>query len=281
MQTFINERSAQGQCRARNEVSRLVARFVQVLDRVSDYQKRDQHWLGPEIEVFQRGDIRAECVLFFAAAAGSLVSSISDTIIKTRLSDALGRLRVLSWTLDSQQLDNALYALNGELENGTSVAEMAERKFQMPDVIGFMVNFGGCRYSGRRSVEVEREHEDGSKDMVTLDVVETLDDLEDWAAGKLYIPRPYTFSSSNPPLPKDDQTILVDRRRFERTSLRQHGRRVFRERGTGYFWYVDNLHPGGGAHFEVFDSEYRHIGTSNLSGVVDTSRRVAARRLQH
>jgi len=277
MQTFINEASAHGQCRERPAVNRIVASFVQVLDRVTAYQKGDLRWLGPQIVVYQRADVRAECVLLFGAGVGTLISSISDVLIRTRLTDSLGRLRSLMWTADSQQLDDVLYICNGGIEIESSVAEMAERTFREPEVPSFMLNFGGSRYLGSPTLDVAREQPSGLTDLVKLDVVETLDDLEDWAAGKHYIPRPYSLTSPEPP--RDDQTILVDRECFQRTNRRQHGRRVFEERATGYFWYICTAHKGAGAHFEVFGADFEHIGKAGLDGVIDRSRRVPGRRI--
>ena len=42
---------------------------------------------------------------------------------------------------------------------------------------------------------------------------------------------------------------------------------VYREKDTGYYWYLDNFHK---THYEVFDSlGKKHLGEANLNGIID------------
>lgn len=42
---------------------------------------------------------------------------------------------------------------------------------------------------------------------------------------------------------------------------------VYREKATGYYWYLDNFHK---THYEVFDSlGKKHLGEANLNGIID------------
>ena len=93
MEAFINERPAHEQCQDSKGVNRLVLAFVQILDRLAAYQKRDQHWLGPDFVLYQMRDIRTECVLLFGGGQSSLERSITDRQLRGRLYDALGRLK--------------------------------------------------------------------------------------------------------------------------------------------------------------------------------------------
>jgi hypothetical protein len=80
--------------------------------------------------------------------------------------------------------------------------------------------------------------------------------------------------------PRDDETILGRfPERFERVGrFERNGRRqVYREKATDRFLYVDNLHYGGAAHLEVFDSDEQHLGTADLDGNLDESTRVPGR----
>ena len=78
----------------------------------------------------------------------------------------------------------------------------------------------------------------------------------------------YDYSSKEPPL--DSQTVLNDSRRFEAAPMQpQQGRRVYREKETGYYWYVDNFHFGEAAHLEVFSKNHEHLGEANLQGEID------------
>jgi hypothetical protein len=83
--------------------------------------------------------------------------------------------------------------------------------------------------------------------------------------------------------PKDFQTILEkDSDRFDRThrywNVAGKDRRIYKEKGTGRQFYVDEGHPGASAHLEVFNADGKHIGEANINtGVVDTSKCVEGR----
>jgi hypothetical protein len=140
-----------------------------------------------------------------------------------------------------------------------------------------MMNFGECRFSASKQIEVDREESANSRDTIALDAIERLETLEEWAAARRYIPCPYPPLALDPP--RDDQTILVDASRFERTGRRVQGRKVYRERISKRLWYVDNLHYGARAELEVFDASGRHIGIANIHGVVDESRQKPGRHI--
>ena len=70
---------------------------------------------------------------------------------------------------------------------------------------------------------------------------------------------------------------LKDGTRFQRDGRIVQGQHVYREIGTGYYWYLDNLHKN---HYEVFDGHGQHIGTANTDGVIDSSKKVNGRTLQ-
>ncbi|WP_293139478.1 hypothetical protein [Okeania sp. SIO3I5] len=66
---------------------------------------------------------------------------------------------------------------------------------------------------------------------------------------------------------------MRDTNRFELTQKQHDGRRIYKEKETGYLWYVDNLHYGKSAHLEVFDKTGKnHIGESNLEGNIDRAK---------
>lgn len=48
------------------------------------------------------------------------------------------------------------------------------------------------------------------------------------------------------------------------------GASVYKEKGTGYFWYLDMLHKN---HYEVFDKTgHKHLGEADLEGNIDESK---------
>ncbi|WP_018965908.1 hypothetical protein [Porphyromonas gulae] len=73
------------------------------------------------------------------------------------------------------------------------------------------------------------------------------------------------------------QFSLKDGTRFQKDGRIVQGQNVYREIGTGYYWYLDNLHKN---HYEVFDKNGQHIGTANMDGVIDPGKKVNGRTLQ-
>lgn len=276
MQTFVNERSAHEQCADRTTVNHVVKTFVDILSTIREYRRADRGWLGPRISLYEKGDIRSWCVLLSGAAVGTLLLAVSDSLIRTQLKIAITQLRIEDWQLAPMQKDNMLYYLrSGELLNSDSMAELAERALQTFDMPGLLINFGRSIFASLTYVDVMREDEGGGCEEVRLPMVESAEALESWAAELGYLPRPYPTDSIFPP--NDDQTILIDASRFERTNFREQGRVVYRESVTGCYWYVDNLHFGRSAEIEVFDSKGFHYGTSDLTGTIDTNKQVNGR----
>jgi len=57
---------------------------------------------------------------------------------------------------------------------------------------------------------------------------------------------------------------------FIKTTKIQQGQSVFREISANRYWYLDNFHK---THYEVFDSQGKHIGIANLDGSIDASKK--------
>lgn len=55
---------------------------------------------------------------------------------------------------------------------------------------------------------------------------------------------------------------------YRKTTMHRQGASVYEELKTGHFIYLDNLHKD---HYEVFDSNRRHLGEMSLTGVLDRS----------
>ena len=59
---------------------------------------------------------------------------------------------------------------------------------------------------------------------------------------------------------------LTDTSRFSPTGKFEQGAQVYKERSTGNFIYLDNLHK---THYEVFSSTGQHLGEMSLNGTLD------------
>ncbi|MBD2482493.1 hypothetical protein H6G57_10755 [Planktothrix sp. FACHB-1365] len=107
---------------------------------------------------------------------------------------------------------------------------------------------------------------------IKLDGVDEKEALDSWLEHILNLSRlEYDESSKDPPT--DEQTILREEKRFEKTSSYYQGRAMYREIDTGRYWYVDNLHCGKAAHLEVFNKAGHHLGEADLKGKIDKSKK--------
>jgi hypothetical protein len=92
------------------------------------------------------------------------------------------------------------------------------------------------------------------------------------------------YDTNTKTAPRDFQTVLgKDAYRFVYTGKveRRLGRRVYIERPTGRYFYVDEGHPGPTAHLEVFSSIFAHLGTADVNtGALNPAARVAGRWLR-
>lgn len=69
---------------------------------------------------------------------------------------------------------------------------------------------------------------------------------------------------------------LFNKIKFARTGKIYHGKPIFKEIETDYYWYLDNFHKN---EYEVFDSNCNHIGTATFNGVLDTTKAVPGRKI--
>ena len=70
---------------------------------------------------------------------------------------------------------------------------------------------------------------------------------------------------------------LADTSRFNPTGKFEQGALVYKERSTGNFIYLDNLHK---THYEVFSPTGRHLGEMSLNGQLDRSAADGRKRLE-
>ena len=70
---------------------------------------------------------------------------------------------------------------------------------------------------------------------------------------------------------------LENKKRFQKTKLIEQGAFVYKELTTGYFWYLDNLHKD---HYEVFDSNGKHIAEADMNGKMNPKRQIKGRTIQ-
>jgi hypothetical protein len=196
------------------------------------------------------------------------ISSLNQSVRDKSLARALRNLmfnkhNAVDWTRDRQHSLEDSFEYKNQSVTDTSMAELAERKLIDLQMIGVLINFPKSKFErlGMARVIKNKTRE------IDLECIENRQTLEKWL-NKHSLLDIYDYSSKEPPL--DSQTVLNDSQRFEVAPMQsQQGRRVYREKETGYYWYVDNFHFGKAAHLEVFSKNHQHLGEANLQGEID------------
>ncbi len=70
---------------------------------------------------------------------------------------------------------------------------------------------------------------------------------------------------------------LHNKQRFIKTKSILQGQSVYQEISTDYYWYLDNLHKD---HYEVFNSQGKHIGVADLNGKIDAGKKEDGRKIE-
>lgn len=122
----------------------------------------------------------------------------------------------------------------------SSMSEAYERQYSM------LVNFS-CGSVQEPLAEIEKV----GVGKISITSFSVSGDLAAWLVSKNWRKQEYDFNSTEAPL--DDETILADRKKFEPTEHRYHGRVMYRRIGTNHLCYVDSKHSGEASHIEEFD----------------------------
>ena len=268
LELFINELSLHEQLHDRNDFKEALKVFYSVFALLN--QK------GINKQIFKSNDLFVKYSAiknqFFVASLNTVPDRSLARAVKNIL---FNKLNARDWQSERKHSPDDLFTLKDEDEivTDTSMAELAERKLQDAELIGMLVNFPRSRFANCSSALVIK-----NEDYIDLDCVEDKVSLQKLLDKILQLNTFEYDDSSNIP-PTDQQTILRDTSRFKSTSLAFHGRRVYQEAKTAYYWYVDNLHYGKSAHLEVFNSQGIHLGEANLEGQVDFNKNDPAKRL--
>jgi hypothetical protein len=160
----------------------------------------------------------------------------------------------------------------------TSLAEVTERQLINSDSKYLLINFIDSSFQDLHPEILECSYISVVKNNeitipIKLDSADKRIGLEKWLEKSCRLSKyKYNYESAVNP-PTDTQTILRDNNKFERTQGQYDGRTIYKEKETGYLWYVDNLHYGKATHLEVFDKTGdNHIGESDLEGNIDKAK---------
>ena len=163
--------------------------------------------------------------------------------------------------------------------NDTSLAEIAERKLQNSSSTYLLLNFINSSFNLVHPhitncclITIVKNND--VVNCIKLDGLDNKSALENWLEHTFNLSCSVYDELSNDP-PTDEQTILRDKQRFQKTSSRCHGRAIYREVATDRYWYVDNLHGRKSAHLEVFNKAKTHVGEADIEGNIYECKRDA------
>lgn len=246
MDILLNELSLSGQYASREEfVEKILLSLIRVLEEI---REQDYPTLVYKNEKFYLSKVTSTDTIH-----DILVGDLSrqyPSIKKYKrilLSNLFGEPY---WEKTRRHKSDDVYKYKEENICNHSVAEACERD-------RIIISFQGNRLFSEQQLTILKNE----TELVTLD---NLFDAGHYTAvlEKRNIIRPFS---------------LEDKTRFEKQSRVVQGKSVYKEIATGYYWYLDNLHKD---HYEVYDGNGGHIGTANMDGDIDRTKKVKGRTLK-
>jgi len=158
-----------------------------------------------------------------------------------------------------------------------SICEATELKHQHADLASGLISAADSQFANKQQLATKKTSE---TNWVELRNNSSAEEVRLWLAQQ----KGY-FDPNLNLAPRDYQTILEkEPGRFTRTGRIQFvsgkARRIYKENATSRQFYVDEWHPGGSVHMEVFDSVGNHLGEADIAtGVVDLSKRDSSKRI--
>ena len=160
-----------------------------------------------------------------------------------------------------------------------SICEVAEIKRRNVEVIAGLLSAPDSQFGNNSLIRLKKANE---VNWVEVQNSESVESIRSWIAQQRGF-----FDPGLNTAPKDYQTILEKApHRFQRTGRTQKVagkyRRIYRENETARLFYVDEGHPGGSAHLEVFDSVGNHLGEASIvTGDIDYSKADAKKKISN
>jgi hypothetical protein len=275
MEIFINEVSLEGQYLTEIDFREAIKVFNSIFALIS--QIKDTKFYKDDSNVY------ANYEAIKGANFQASLNQLRDKSLKTAFVNIVfNKLNPKEWRKEQLHLPEDLFDLLTSDDNyvdvcNTCLAEVAERKLQNDDKQYLLINFINSSFKIVHPdikdccIITIVKNSDETK-AIFIDGVDCKSALQCWLEDKLALSKiEYSPDAIIPP--KDEQTILRDTARFQKTSRQYDARSIYYELNTNRYWYVDNFHFGKGAHIEVFDGRGLHIGESDLQGNIDTAKK--------
>lgn len=264
MEIFINEFSLQEQYLTIAKFKEAVIIFNNLIQTLQ--------------ESIQKGSIfyndRERLVLYSAIKSYNFQKSLNklQKDVQTDFLDIMyNRNKTINWRTEQVHSTEDKFYYFDTIVTDTTLAEVAERKLQNKNSIYLVINFQNSSFNNP-NIDIQAccliSVVKNSTISVEIDGLDSQEGLHHWISLKFP-----SYSNNSNYTPRDNQTIFDDKERFRKTSKIFQGRNIYVELLTGNYWYVDNLHLGKSAHFEVFDKRGKHIGEANLDGDIDIRKR--------
>jgi hypothetical protein len=253
MQIFINEVSLNNQYDDARDFKLALKTFLSSIKKISEIGNNKK-------EVF-----KSDTFFYYT---GLLDGTHLNTMLKSNPelnSSFVQNMQLLNpkkWEDQRIHETNSKYEFQGKDYVNTSIAELAERKFQNKDLVGFLLNFSNSIFGDSSRIEIIRDE----KSEVSIDCAIYPENIENWLINNNFINVEDEYDENSGIPPTDRQTVLRDTQTFEKTDYPKNNyRTVYRRIGTNELWAVDGAkrHAGSKAHIEVFDEKTgKHLGTS-------------------
>lgn len=170
-------------------------------------------------------------------------------------------------------LPGLIAAEDDRVLNGSSIAEITERKYQFSQENGvhyLLVNLVRSKYSQESVIQIIREELPKPRQTIDVEFIETASAFEQWI-------EPFVSITN----------LLENSERFSKTAKRIQGKSIYQEISTGHYWYFDNFHKDFLqkdakvlVELEVFDKTGLHIGTASVKeGLLNKDNRVPGRKI--
>ncbi|WP_199301923.1 hypothetical protein [Pseudanabaena cinerea] len=275
MEIFTNEVSLEGQYTSESEFVSAIKDFIEIFKLLNKKTNNKQVYKEDSKLFVNYNAIRESN---FSAS----LNIIKDKSLKQAFVEIVfNKQNPKEWRKEQLHCPNDLFDyLNNETSknvNDTSLAEISERSLRNKDSIYLVINFKNSTFNLLHPdikdcciIPIIKNNDETQ--LIKLDGIDSYLALQNWLEVKLSLSRiEYDLLSKYPP--KDQQTILRDTQRFQKTQNIYDGRTIYREILNDRYWYVDNLHFGQASHIEVFNAQGNHIGESDLEGNIDETKK--------
>lgn len=255
MQVFINEKSLHGQF-TDHTIADAIKTFISSIKTINDLQ-------------IDKRILTTKFFFDFKAIEETHLGSILSAPAHKELQQTfvLNIKNSGKWEDERMHDPKSSYIDNRTGTNyvNTSIAELSERKIQVDELKGLLINFSQSLFAELLKIEVTKGI--GNKKVI-LDCSFDEDSVIKWLITNRFIDPDEAYKATSKFAPRDYQTVLKNDTTFELTELRNQGRKVYKRVGTNELWVTDNFHIGTKAHIEVFHEETRkHLGTSPINEI--------------